>query len=97
MDSDIVSRLRGAVRRKRPEEWTVNSWFLLHNNAPAHRSVSVNPLNTELNPICYLLALLGACHIFHVSGLRVKAFVTKNNVTTLEHPSYSAKLTAAAF
>jgi hypothetical protein len=33
----------------------------------------VNPLNTELNPICHLLVLLGAHHIFHVSGLRVKS------------------------
>jgi len=32
----------------------------------------VNSLNSELNPICHLLALLGAHHIFHVSGLRVK-------------------------
>jgi hypothetical protein len=32
-----------------------------------------NPLNAELNPICHLLALLGAHHNFHVSGLRVKA------------------------
>jgi hypothetical protein len=32
----------------------------------------INPLNAELNPICHLLALLGARHIFHVSGLRVK-------------------------
>ena len=31
-----------------------------------------NTLNTELNPICHLLALLGAHHIFHISGLRVK-------------------------
>ena len=31
----------------------------------------VNPLNAELNPFCHLLALLGAHHIFHVSGLRV--------------------------
>ena len=31
----------------------------------------INPLNTELYPICHLLALLGAHHIFHVSGLRV--------------------------
>jgi len=30
-----------------------------------------NPLIAELNPICHLLALLGAHHIFHVSGLRV--------------------------
>ena len=33
---------------------------------------NINPLNAELNPICHLLALLGAHHIFHVSGLRVK-------------------------
>ena len=31
----------------------------------------VNPLNAELNPICHQLALLGAHHIFYVSGLRV--------------------------
>jgi hypothetical protein len=33
---------------------------------------NINPLNTELNPICHLLALLGTHHIFHISGLRVK-------------------------
>jgi len=31
----------------------------------------VNALKTELNPICYLLALLGAHHILHVSRIRV--------------------------
>jgi hypothetical protein len=31
----------------------------------------VNPLNTQLNPICHLLALLGAHQIFHVSRIRV--------------------------
>ena len=30
-----------------------------------------NPLNTELNPICHLLALLGAHLILHVSRIRV--------------------------
>ena len=30
-----------------------------------------NPLNAELNPICYLLALLEAHHILHVSSMRV--------------------------
>jgi hypothetical protein len=34
--------------------------------------VSINPLNTEFNPICHLLALLGAHHILHVSRIRVK-------------------------
>jgi len=31
-----------------------------------------NPLNPELNPICYLLALLVAHHFLHVSRIRVK-------------------------
>ena len=31
-------------------------------------------LNAELNPICHLLALLGAHHILHVSRIRVKNF-----------------------
>ena len=33
---------------------------------------AINPLNPELNPICYLLALLGAHHFLHVSRIRVK-------------------------
>jgi len=35
------------------------------------RTSYINPLNVELNPICHILALLGAHHIFHVSGLRI--------------------------
>ena len=35
-------------------------------------SLCLNPLNPELNPICYLLALLGAHHFLHVSSIRVK-------------------------
>ena len=35
-------------------------------------SFVINPLNPELNPICYFLALLGAHHFFHVSRIRVK-------------------------
>jgi len=31
-----------------------------------------NPLNAVLNPICHLLALLGAHHIVHVSRVRDK-------------------------
>ena len=30
-----------------------------------------NSLNAELNPICHLLALLGAHHFLHVSTIRV--------------------------
>ena len=37
----------------------------------------VNPLNAELNPICYLLALLGAHHFLHVSRIRVKSLTIR--------------------
>ena len=38
---DILRRLIDEVRRKRPENWGTNSWFLLHDYAPAHRSVLI--------------------------------------------------------
>ena len=37
----------------------------------ASRLYKVNPLNAELNPICHMLALLGAHHILHISRIRV--------------------------
>ena len=35
------------------------------------------PLKPELNPICYLLALLGAHHFLHVSRIRVKSLTLR--------------------
>ena len=55
---------------------------VLHLEADALAHV-LNPLNAELNPICHLLALLGAHHIFHVSGLRVKSTFVQNFVIFL--------------
>ena len=43
--------------------------------APRCCRSEVNPLNAELNPICHLLALLGAHHILHVSRIRVNSDV----------------------
>ena len=40
-------------------------------SALQRRSFPFNPLNAELNPICHLLALLGAHQILHVSRIRV--------------------------
>ena len=57
---DILRRLMVAVRRNHPEKWWTNILYLLHDNAPAHRSV-----------------------LF-------KDFLTKNSVTTLEHPLAAA-------
>ena len=37
----------------------------------------INPLNPELNPICYLLALLRAHHFLHVSRIRVKSLTLR--------------------
>jgi hypothetical protein len=39
-----------------------------------------NPLNSKLNPICHLLALLGAHHILHVSRIRVKGVLWDTDV-----------------
>ena len=46
---------------------SIPEFGLLHLN-----SCFINPLNPELNPICYLLALLGAHHFLYVSRIRVK-------------------------
>jgi transposase len=62
-----LCRLRNAVRKKSPETQRTNIWFLLHGNAPAHRSVLV------------------------------KDFLSKNKVTTLEHPPHSPDLVPAGF
>ena len=43
--------------------------------------ITFSPLNAELNPICHLLALLGAHHIFHFSGLRVKLVINSRRIS----------------
>jgi len=52
------------------------------------RTIIINPLNAELNPICHLLALL-AHHILHVSGVRVNVR-TRLDIQTVsgEHPPF---------
>jgi len=50
----------------------------------------LNPLNPELNPICYLLELLGAHHFLHVSRIRVKLLTFRRLMSYIciymEHP-----------
>ena len=50
-----------------------------YTTPPPRRQIRVhndvlNPLNAELNPICHLMALLGAHHILHVGRIRVKHY-----------------------
>jgi hypothetical protein len=37
----VLRRLRDVVHRKQPEMWTVGSWLLHHNNAPAYTVLSI--------------------------------------------------------
>ena len=59
--------LRRIFGSKRDE--VTGEWGKLHNE-------ELNPLNPELNPICYLLALL-AHHFLHVSRIRVKSLTLR--------------------
>ncbi|KAJ4426510.1 hypothetical protein ANN_27324 [Periplaneta americana] len=66
---EILRRLRDAVRRKRPEKWVEKNWFLMHDNAPAHRAIIVKnflarhnitaldhpPYSPDLSPPDYFL------------------------------------------
>ena len=52
----------------------VHKFPALLRNAP---SLIFSPLNAELNPICYLLALLGVHHFLHVSKIRVKSLTLR--------------------
>jgi len=52
--------------------WVTLLWKPIHFN-----SIYVNPLNPELNPICYLLALLRAHHFLHISRIRIKSLTLR--------------------
>ena len=53
--------------KTRPSELHQNVDMTRWKNFP-----DINPLNPELNPICYSLALFGAHHFLHISRIRVK-------------------------
>ncbi|KAJ4441025.1 hypothetical protein ANN_10874 [Periplaneta americana] len=66
---ETLRRLWDAVRRKRTEKWVENNWFLMHDNAPAHRAIIVKnflarhnitaldhpPYSPDLSPPDYFL------------------------------------------
>jgi hypothetical protein len=70
MYSDILRRLRDAVRRKRPPKWRINSWFLLHDNAAKYRPLlakdflAKNNVTTLENPPHSSLLAPGDFYLF---------------------------------
>jgi hypothetical protein len=46
---EVLKRLRGNVRRKRPQLWRNNSWYLHHDNASAHASLAIRDFLANMN------------------------------------------------
>ena len=57
------------------QEWSL-SVVISHYEIKQNQPVTFNPLNAELNPICYLLALLPH-HFLHVSRIMVKSLTLR--------------------
>ena len=72
----------GLINKEKNIYYYTHFWFRRYTNPQAfdddilHLN-SFNPLNAELNPICYMLALLGAHHFLHVSRIRVKLLILR--------------------
>jgi histone-lysine N-methyltransferase SETMAR len=50
---ELLTKLRGSIRRKRPELWK-NGWIIHQENAPAHNALSVRQfLAKKENPVFY--------------------------------------------
>jgi len=68
----LVGTFRPFTLLVNPKDYVIKQlWFYLLSDNYLITFVAFNPLKAELNPICNLLALLGAHHIFHFSGLRI--------------------------
>jgi len=79
----IVCRLKHALNKCVPVNIMkdLNSFFHFATHFVSvsnfHVGTDINPLNAELNPICYFLALLGAHHFLRVSRIRVKSLTLR--------------------
>jgi hypothetical protein len=78
--------------------------FVEYSSFPWLIVAPFNPLNSELNPICHPLALLGAHHILHISRIRVNFSQDRSNwsptftnATFQNFPGISDVLSEATF
>jgi hypothetical protein len=49
--------------------------IMIQSTYSYYNSLMINPLNSELNLICHLMALLGSHRILHISRIRVKVIL----------------------
>ena len=73
---EVLLRILINVRLQTSPNGTAILNFDLSSERCTTCSSVFNPLNAELNPICYLLALL-AHHFLHVSRIRVKSLTLR--------------------
>ena len=84
----MIVGLRGAARRSL-EEWRINIWFFLHDNAPAHRSVLIHDFlsknkatKLELSPFSPDLAPADYCLFAQLkSALNGRRFCDPTDIT----------------
>jgi hypothetical protein len=69
---EMLKRQRCQIRSRSS---TPNSWVCQYRQDSV-LALFINPLSPELNPICYLLALL-AHDFLHVSRIRVKSLILR--------------------
>jgi hypothetical protein len=70
-ENSVLRRIFGPKR-----DDVTGEWRKLHFE-------KLNPLNTELNSICHLLALSGAHHILHISRIRVNDLYSLPNIVRM--------------
>ena len=72
---NILKRFREAVRRKKSEAWTNNTWMLHHDNAPAQASLLIREFltkhQTTVVPPATLLSRFGPCRLFLVPEVKI--------------------------
>ena len=77
---DILHRLRDVVRRKRREKWRTNSSLLLHDNAPAHRSVLGNDFLSENNVATLKHPIYSPVWIWFLPALKGRRFCDATDI-----------------
>jgi len=99
LESIPLSANRGGARWKNSNSSRVHTffaWILVRFKSTYWIETvilprQINPLNYELNPICYLLALL-AHHFLHVSRIRVKLLTLRPLMSYIYIYTYGAPI-----